>query len=133
MLVLLRGVLDERLALPVEETDADGMDRFAALDALDALIGRLPTDTVVVMLFTPYFAGALPEPGSLSGRRLELCKARAETLAGIRNAIYLDYLQDNAVTRDAANFWDPTHYRIHIARTMENEIAAAVKAIPARQ
>jgi hypothetical protein len=104
--------------------DAPTMNDFAALDALDALIGRLPPEVKVVLLFTPYFAGALPAPGGPTAQRLERCKARVERLAAIRTAGYLDFLQDNAMTREAANFWDPTHYRIHIGRAMENEIAA---------
>jgi hypothetical protein len=113
--------------------DLPTVDGFAAFDALEALLGRLPPETKVVLVFTPYFAGALPEPGSTTAQRLDHCKARAARLAETRGAAYLDYLVDNAMTREAANFWDPTHYRIHIGRAMENEIAAAVKARPARR
>jgi hypothetical protein len=115
------------------DTDLPTIDSFAAFDALDALVGRLPAETKVALIFTPYFAGALPEPGSATAQRMEHCKARAARLAEARGAAYLDFLQDNAMTREAANFWDPTHYRIHIGRAMENEIAAAVKALPARR
>ena len=115
------------------DTDLPSIDRFAAFDGLETLLGRLPPATKVVLLFTPYFADALPEPGSATAQRLEHCKARAARLADTRGAAYLDYLEDNAMTREAANFWDPTHYRIHIGRAMENEIAAAVKALPAHQ
>jgi hypothetical protein len=104
--------------------DVPTMNSFAALDALDALIGGLPPEVRVVLLFTPYFSGVLPAQGTSTAQRLERCKVRVERLAAIRTVGYLDFLQDNAMTREAANFWDPTHYRIHIGRAMENEIAA---------
>ena len=114
-------------------TDADtkSIDHFAALDALDRVIAGLPEQIRVVLLFTPYFHGALPERGGPTERRIDGCKARTARIADMRSSVYRDFLQANAMTREAANFWDSTHYRIHIARLIENEIAAALKAVPA--
>jgi hypothetical protein len=76
----------------------------------------------------PYYAAGLPQAGSLTAKRLEGCKARAAQLAAARGAAYLDFLQDDRMTRDPANFWDALHYRSHIARAIENAIAEAGKS-----
>jgi len=114
-------------------TDADAatIDHFAALEALDGVIAGLPEQVKVVLLFTPYFSGTLPAKGGLTARRLESCKEHTARIAGMRNAIYRDFLQDDAMTQEIANFWDAMHYRIHIARLIENEIGAALKAASA--
>lgn len=118
--------MDARIMQWMSVDDAGRMDAFAARDALEAFLGGLPPETKVVLVFTPYYAGGLPEPGSLTARRLDACKARAARLAHARKTAYLDFMQDNAATRDPANYWDPTHYRSHIAREIEEGIAQAL-------
>ena len=118
--------MDARIVQWMSVDDPARMDSFVAFDALDAFIGGLPPETKVALVFTPYYAGGLPEPGSLTAQRLDACKARAARLAQSRGAAYLDFMQDNAATRDPANYWDPTHYRSHIAREVEDRIAGAL-------
>ncbi len=120
--------MDARIMQWMSVDDAARMDSFVALDALDAFIGGLPQETNVALVFTPYYAGGLPDLGSLPAQRLDACKARAARLAQTRRTAYLDFMQDNAATRDAANYWDPTHYRSHIAREVEERIALALES-----
>jgi hypothetical protein len=114
----------------MRESDRSGVDSFAAFDALDAVLARTGNARVVIA-FMPYYAPRLPAPGTLTAERLDKCKLRAERLARTRGTAYLDMLQDDRLTRDPANFWDPPHYRSHIARVIENAIADAVRSPPA--
>jgi hypothetical protein len=68
--------MDARIIEWMSVDGAADMDSFAALDALDAFIGGLPNETKAALVFTPYYAGSLPEPGSSTARRLEACKMR---------------------------------------------------------
>src|SRR6185369_15789850 len=107
------------------EADRPSLRNFAALDALDARLARLGPQVRIILAFMPYYAGAPPAAGSLTAERFEGCKARATRLAAARGGAYLDFLQDDPLTREAANFWDPLHYRSHIARAIEHAIADA--------
>lgn len=109
----------------MSDNDRATVDDFAAFDALETRLARI-SKTRIVIAFTPYYAPALPHPGSLTAERLDKCKRRAAGVAGAGSAAFLDFLQDDRMTRDPANFWDPPHYRSHIARLIENAIAAAV-------
>jgi hypothetical protein len=109
------------------EADRSSLHSFAALDALETRLAQLGPQVRLVLAFMPYYAAALPAAGSLSAERLDGCKARAAQVAAAHGAAYLDFLQDDRLTRDAANFWDPLHYRSHIARAIEYAIAEARK------
>ena len=112
----------------MSESDRSGLNSFAALDALEARLAQFGPQVRVVLAFMPYYAPGLPPAGSLTAERLALCKAHATQLAAAHGAAYLDFLQDNRVTQDAANFWDALHYRSHVARAIEYAIAEARKS-----
>ena len=107
----------------MQENDKPSVNSFAALDALEARLTQLGSRTRFILAFMPYYAPGLPPAGSLTAERLDLCKARAAQIATAHGAAYLDFLQDDRVTRDAANFWDALHYRSHIARAIEYAMA----------
>lgn len=111
----------------MSESDRPGLNSFAALDALAVRLEQLGPPVRTVLAFMPYYAPGLPPAGSLTADRLERCKARTAQLAAAHGAAYLDFMQDDRVTRDAANFWDALHYRSHIARAIEYAIAEARK------
>jgi hypothetical protein len=107
--------------------ERDAGDGFAALDALEQRVARLDPSTRVVFAFMPQYAGGLPPPDSVGGRRLQACKDRArQAAASGHRAAFLDLMQDGPLTRNAENFWDTLHYRGHVARQIEDEIAYAL-------
>lgn len=118
---------DHRIMQWMSETDRPSLNSFAALDALGRLLGRFEPAPQVVLAFMPHYAPALPPAGSLTAERIDRCKDRAARLAADHRAGYVDLLRDDRVTREAANFWDPPHYRSHIARAIETALADAVK------
>lgn len=107
----------------MSEGDRESLNSFAALDALETRLAQHGARTRFVLVFMPYYAPGVPPAGSLTAERLDLCKARAAQIAATHGSAYLDFLQDDRVTRDAANFWDALHYRSHIARAIEYAMA----------
>jgi hypothetical protein len=103
--------------------------RFPSIERLAAFIGGLPPDVTNVLVFPPYHISAIPQPGSPADRSLNACKARLRALADARpGTVVVDRMLDDAAARDASNFWDDTHIKDPIVRTMEADIARAITA-----
>jgi hypothetical protein len=103
---------------------------FPGIDHLEAQLDTLPRATAVVFVMAPMHVGALPRAGSADALRMTGCKARLhEAVARRPRWAFLDFLSDDAWSRDAANFMDATHYRAPFARRIEAEIAAALRRL----
>jgi hypothetical protein len=106
-----------------------GPQIFPYINQLTATAAELPADTTFVVVVPPIFAGALPPRHSLEALRLARCSAALAKAAATRSkGVFLDFVADNEMTRDPANFLDATHYREKIARHMEESIADAIAA-----
>jgi hypothetical protein len=106
---------------------------FPALDRLDALARSLDPKTALVLVLLPYHVSALPEPGTDAADWIDACKRRMRAIAQPRpRTEFLDWMVDGAVARDAANFWDATHARDHVIRSVEASIAEALARLDGR-
>ena len=62
-----------------------------------------------------HIAGQLP-PGSKEAAREAECKARMAAIATGRGAHLVDFNFASSITTKDANYWDPLHYRLPIAK-----------------
>jgi hypothetical protein len=105
---------------------ATGTGDFAAVPLLRDFLPNLPATTAVALVFMPHYFVDLPVPGSPAAQESDLCKAEFRELAASRaNTTVIDLLKDDDLARDRRNFWDRNHYRMPIARLIENKIADA--------
>lgn len=95
-----------------------------ALDWLDALLARVPASTTTFLVLPPLHAGSLPHPDSPAFAREAACKARLAAMAAKRATHLVDFRLSSDVTRADENYWDPLHYRVGIARRMEDALRA---------
>ncbi len=95
---------------------------------LEGTIRKLAPDVPVVFVMPPTFYSLVPPSGSQSAAEHAACKAAYRSIiAGRAHSNILDYLVDNALTRDAGNFADLIHYRANIARILEAGVAASLR------
>lgn len=111
-------------APPAPDVDRAVM-RFPALAWLDDLLARTPAGAIRLVVFPPAHAAGIYPTASREGARLEECKARVAAIAGMRGATMVDFRLSNPITRDDSNFWDHLHYRLPIARRIEQGLADA--------
>ncbi len=91
----------------------------------DALRG-LPPRARKLVFFTPAQLGHQGVPGSAFAATMAACKAQVTTmLAAVPNVVVVDFLRPSPITTDAANYWDPVHYRLPIADRIAADLAAA--------
>ena len=110
---------------PILSDAIDGS--FPAIEALDAVLAKLPADTPVIITMPPQFYTLLPPPGSRKAAELAACKAELAARVATRGRSgFLDYLADTPATRNPENFMDFEHYRSNIARLIEADIAAVI-------
>lgn len=100
--------------------------RFPALAWLERELARLPPSARRLLVLPPVHAASLPGAGSAEDQRLAACKGALAALAARTGAAILDYAFASAVTEDDANYWDPLHYRLPVARRIEADITAAL-------
>ncbi len=97
---------------------------FPALAWLEAELAALPPDTPKLILLPPQHWASLPGTGSARAARDAACKAALVELARRVDAALIDYRLLSPLTLNDANFWDPLHYRIGIARRIEADLVA---------
>jgi len=112
-------------------TDAQAMAvpnlTFPFINKLAATVARLPASSIFVVVAPPVFSGALPARHSLEAGNMAQCNSALAKMAATRTGgLFLDFVDDNEMTRDPANFIDATHYRAKIARYMEESISKAM-------
>ncbi|TCR66526.1 hypothetical protein [Bosea sp. BK604] len=98
--------------------------RFPALDWLDSAFAALPASTQKLIVLPPLHLGGLPREGSAGWQHYAACKAALGTIAGRHGAVIVDYAHASPITRDDANYWDPLHFRLPIARRVEADLIA---------
>lgn len=100
--------------------------RFPALAWLDAMLARAPAETRKMIVLPPVHVAVQPRPGSRAVAVETACKAALVDIAKRRGALLVDFRRSSPVTREDSNYWDPMHYRIGIARRIEDMLAAAM-------
>lgn len=118
------------LAAIVSPTEAAPPEAgFPAIDALAAYIQNLSRETRLVLMFEPIYRNALPVADSLADARLRECKRRVQALVkGRPDSGYLDLMNDNAISRDPANFLDGLHYRRSAAELIEQRLISTLRS-----
>lgn len=97
---------------------------FPALALLGPALADIPSATRVVLLFPPEHVVRQGAPGSGTWLRWQACKREVAAIAGGR-ATVLDMLIPSAITQDRANYWDPLHYRVAVARRIAALLSGA--------
>lgn len=98
--------------------------RFPALAWLEQGLAAFPATTRRLIVLPPVHASALPRQGSAAWQRFEACKAEIAAIATRQRAVIADYAHPSVLTREDANYWDPAHYRLPIARRIEADLTA---------
>ncbi|WP_066469088.1 hypothetical protein [Bosea sp. WAO] len=98
--------------------------RFPALAWLDQALAAFPAQTRRILVLPPIHGGALPREGTVAFQRQLACKAQLGAIAARHGAVIADYAHLSPLTREDANYWDPAHYRLPIARRIEVDLIA---------
>lgn len=106
--------------------------RFPALDWLDRGLAALPAATRKLFVLPPIHLGGLPREGSAGWERYGACKAALGSLAAKHGATIIDYAHASPITREDANYWDPLHFRLPIARRVEADLIAVAQGAEPR-
>jgi len=108
-------------------TDQDrGRWQFPALAWLEELFTKAPAGTRLILAFMPAHVAGQPQPGSEEAAREAECKVRMAGIADRRGAHFVDFKIVSPITVEDANYWDPLHYRLPIAKRIVEGIATAV-------
>ena len=92
-----------------------------------AELARIPARTAVVVVFPPVYARGEPPPGSPRARAEAACRAQVRSvLAAHPLSAVVDWRDGRPESADPDQFFDQTHYRLPIARTLTTEIGAAI-------
>jgi hypothetical protein len=98
--------------------------RFPALAWLEQGLAAFPAATRRLIVLPPIHAGAMPRERSAGWQRFAACKAEVAVIAARQKAVIADYMHPSTITREDANYWDPLHYRLPIARRIEADLIA---------
>jgi hypothetical protein len=100
---------------------------FPIAERLRAELGRIPAQTPVVLVFPPVYARAEPPPGSMRSAAEAACRAQVRTVLATHGlSAVVDWRNGRPETANPDLFFDQTHYRLPLARTLTTEIAAAI-------
>jgi hypothetical protein len=94
---------------------------------LQAMLSRLPAESVKVLFFVPYHRFYQGPTGSRRHAVQEECKRRVLALAaGMENVHALDFMIASEITRRDDNYWDPLHFKPAVSRQVMELIAIGV-------
>jgi hypothetical protein len=101
---------------------------FPAAERLQRVAADLPPETALIVVFPPSYFKIQPLPGSPGAAGDQACKDALRTAAAAhpRSAV-IDWRVDRTENRNPDLFFDWTHYRLPIARTIEDDVAAALQ------
>ena len=128
---------DPRLVAALERPAGDRPDPhkagpFPAADRFRAALAAVPAETAVVLVFPPIYARAEAAAGSARAAAEGACRAGiADALALHPRSAVLDWRRDRPESHDPALFFDQNHYRLPLARSLTEAIAAAVNRLRA--
>lgn len=123
-----RARLAQAKAFPV-----NGTGRFPAVEELRRAIAAVPAATAILLVRTPVYRTALPDPATPEGRTAEACRAAvAEVAASRPKTAFVDVLGSGRFADEPANFYDHDHYRAPVAAGIEAELALALAGLTGR-
>ncbi|WP_114944961.1 hypothetical protein [Microvirga calopogonii] len=115
------------------DRNALGEPSFPGVRVLGEKLAALPADLPVVLVVPPVFTARQPQSGTPRHRAEQACRQRLIDLAARRpNTALVEWWDDRPEFRKTDAFIDQIHYRHPIARTMEQDIAAALLDIRKR-
>ncbi len=118
----------ENARIPVtpafEVEDPSAHWTLPALPWLEDVLARTQGKSRVLLVFMPVHLTAQPRPGSDNAAREHECKRRIQDLAMRYNAFYADYRNASQMNTNDLNYWDPLHWRIHVGRSLLDELGA---------
>ncbi len=110
------AALFRRWGVPADVAAPDGPIALPYVEALPALLSRLPRQATKVLFLPPIAIEQMGAPGSVTRAEWDGCKREAaDAVRRIPAAILIDFAVPNRVTRDHGFFWDPIHYRVGVA------------------
>ncbi|MGO4284015.1 hypothetical protein [Bosea sp. TAB14] len=125
-----RPDLREKLETPAETGGGNASGPFPAAAALEAMMKSAPPETKLILVRPPVYVSALPKPGTPDGAAEAAClKAFSDFAARRPLTTLLNWRIDRPELHDSNLFFDHTHYRQPIARLIEDDIAAAIRAM----
>jgi hypothetical protein len=99
--------------------------RYPALDRLAATLAGLPEGARLLLLFPPVHVAFQPAPHSFDEAYEAECKRRVATIAASRHGMTVDFRFASPITSEDANYWDPLHYRLPIAKRVAEALRQA--------
>ena len=101
------------------------------LELLRANLAAIPATTRKLLFLMPYHRSLLPLAPGPAHDLLAECKRRVTAMAkATANAAAFDFMIASPITLDAANYWDPHHYRVAIAERIVGDLAGALTGQP---
>ncbi|MGO4523633.1 hypothetical protein AB4097_02080 [Microvirga sp. 2MCAF35] len=123
----------ELLFKRMNDRHALGEPSFPGVRVLGERLAALPADLPIVLVVPPVFTARQPQAGTPRHRAEQACRQRLiELAAGRPNTALVDWWDDRPELKKTDAFIDQIHYRHPIARTMEQDIAAALLDIRKR-
>lgn len=115
-----------RLAAP-KPFPVNATGRFPSVEALRRALAALPATTPVLLVRTPVYRTALPDPATPQGANAEACRVALASAAASRpGTAFVDVLSEGRFAAEPRNFYDHDHYRDPVAAKIEREVAAAL-------
>lgn len=102
--------------------------KFPALDDLERELTSIPALTKVLLVGMPVHIAAQPIPGTVGAAREQACKMKAHEIARRHMSSFIDFRILSSVTENDDNYWDPLHYRVFVARRLEQAIGEAANS-----
>jgi len=116
-----RGAVNKPVVAPLDMP-------FPAFALLDTVLAELPRETNVVLLMSPVYQEWFDELNPQIVADLPRCKAEVARRAADRpHTEFLDYFVEGPISHDAESFMDTQHFRLNIARMLEERIAEVLK------
>ena len=104
---------------------------FPAIDYLERLVERLPTETRLIALVVPYHASTIAPAWIPAGRRLAACKSAVLTaVARHPSGAMVDFMLWSPITREDRHYWDAQHTTTAIADLVVDLLADALAGRP---
>lgn len=103
---------------------------FPAAARFAAALRNVPEPTAVILVFPPIYPKALPRAGTARASAEEGCKtAMIEAARTHARGAVIDWRVDRPDLRDPALFFDQSHYRHPVGRSLTDAIARAIRAL----
>jgi hypothetical protein len=100
---------------------------FPALPHLERMLGRLPDETLKIVMAAPFHVYYQEAPGTLGAAKWDELKRRAaELVCRHANAVFLDFMIDSPITDRDENYLDGVHYTVQTATVLSAAIGRGV-------